>query len=104
MTMFISCTSTIDTPVASDPETPAQQAFWSQFDDWQTDSCTVGDDFFMHMIGTWWKNPTDIYPYGLMSYAGTLNDARVNEIYQTNPSLQHLGAKVNKKLTMEEEE
>ena len=104
MTMFISCTSTIDTPVAPDPETPAQQAFWSQFDDWQTDSCSVGDDFFMHMIGTWWKNPTDIYPNGLMSYAGTLNDARVNEIYQTNPSLQHLGANVNKKLTMDEEE
>ena len=104
MTMFTACTSTFDTPVVPDPETPAQQAFWSQFDDWQTDSCTVGDDFFMHMLGTWWKNPVDIYPNGLLPYASALNNERMRQIYQTNPNLQHLVANIYKELTMDEEE
>ena len=87
-----SCTIT-DNPVTPEPqpsETPEQLAFWAQFDAWKTDSCAIGDDFFMHMIGTWWKNPVDIYPNGLMNYADNVNYQRVKEIRQTNADLLHL--------------
>ena len=87
-----SCTS-YDNPAdygSQYSETPEQQAFWATFDAWKTDSCTVGDDFFMHMIGSWWKNPTTVYPNGLMPYAGLVNNSRVNEIYNTNADLRHL--------------
>ena len=104
MAVFTACTYSDDIPVAPDPETPAQKAFWSQFDVWKTDSCSVGDDFFMHMIGTWWKNPVDIYPNGLIIYADELNNERVEQIYQTNPNLQHLSANLKKVLTMSKEE
>ena len=107
MTVFTACTDTVDNPVTPEPvnpETPAQQAFWAPFDAWQTDSCTVGDDFFMHMLGTWWKNPVDIYPGGLLAYAGDLNAERVNQIRQTNANLQHLIANAKKQLTLTEEE
>ena len=106
MTVFTACIDTVDNPVTPEPvnpETPAQQAFWAPFDAWQTDSCTVGDDFFMHMLGTWWKNPVDIYPGGLLAYAGDLNAERVNQIRQTNANLQHLIANAMKKLTMTED-
>ena len=104
---IVSCTDNMDNPVIpepEDPETPEQQAFWAPFDAWKTDSCTVGDDFFMHMIGTWWKNPVDIYPGGLMTYADKINNQRVEEIYQMNPNLQHLTAHADESLTMSEEE
>lgn len=87
-----SCTS-FDNPVNDNPqpaETPEQQAFWAPFDAWKTDSCTVGDDFYMHMLGTWWKNPVDIFPNGLLTYSEKLNGQRVEEIYQTNADLLHL--------------
>ena len=74
-----SCIDNTDNPVVpvpTNPETPEQQAFWAPFDSWQTDSCTVGDDFYMHMLGTWWKNPEDIYPDGVVDYAGELNNGR----------------------------
>ena len=102
-----SCVDSIDNPVSptpADPETPAQKAFWAQFDGWQTDSCTVGDDFYMHMIGSWWKNPQDIYPKGLLTYAEEFNTQRVDEIYQSNPNLQHLVSNAKKGLTLSEEE
>ena len=81
-----------------------QHAFWKQFDAWQTDSCTVGDDFFMHMIGSWWKNPVDVYPNGLLGYAGILNNQRVNEIKQTNANLQHLKKHLEDNLAISTEE
>ncbi|MGX8695567.1 MAG: M13-type metalloendopeptidase [Prevotella sp.] len=102
-----SCTDNIDNPVTPEPEnpeTPEQQAFWAPFDAWQTDSCTVGDDFFMHTIGTWWKNPVDIYPGGLLNYASYLNDQRVKQIYASNPNLQLLQAHADEDLSMSEEE
>ena len=107
MAVFTACTDAIDNPVnpgSENPETPAQQAFWAPFDAWQTDSCTVGDDFFMHMIGTWWKNPVDIYPKGLLGYATDLNDQRVEAIKQSNPNVSLLRAHVDAKLTMNKEE
>lgn len=86
------------------PETPEQQTFWQKFDAWQTDSCTVGDDFYMHMVGTWWKNPVSIYPKGVMEYADELNDRRENEIYQKNENLQLLKKHASENLTMDTEE
>ena len=50
-TMFSSCVDDADNPVPPVPEpveTAQQAQFWSKFDKWQTDSCTVGDDFYMH--------------------------------------------------------
>ena len=86
-----SCIDHMDNPVADiNPETPAQQAFWAQFDSWQTDSCTVGDDFYMHMLGAWWNNPVDIYPGGLMPYAGELNDQRCDESVEADADLRQL--------------
>ena len=87
-----SCTI-IDNPVSDNPqpaETPEQQAFWAQFEAWKTDSCTVGDDFHMHMIGSWWWNPVDIFPKGMIPYSYLLNSQRVNEIRQSNADLVHL--------------
>ena len=87
-----SCTS-FDNPVSDNPqpaETPEQQAFWAQFDAWKTDSCTVGDDFYMHMIGSWWWHPVDIFPKGLIPYSNLLNSQRVNDICQSNADLVHL--------------
>jgi len=49
-TMFSSCVDYVDNPVTPVPEpveTEKQAQFWSKFDKWQTDSCTVGDDFYM---------------------------------------------------------
>lgn len=71
-TLMPSCIDNIDNPTPSaEPagETQAQAAFWEKFNQWQTDSCSVGDDFFMHMTGKFWWNPTTIYPDGLMPYA-----------------------------------
>ena len=102
-----SCTDSIDNPVTPGaflPETPEQQAFWAPFDAWKTDSCTAGDDFYMHMLGTWWKNPTDIYPQGLMSYAWDTNDQRVKEIYKTNDNLLHLKKNLSDTPAMSDEE
>ena len=96
VTVAFGLTSCIDNtdnpvvPVPTNPETPEQQAFWAPFDSWQTDSCTVGDDFYMHMIGTWWKNPMDIYPDGVVDYAGELNNGRVSAIITSNPNLLKL--------------
>ena len=73
-TLMPSCIDNIDNPTPSaDPagETQAQAAFWEKFNQWQTDSCSVGDDFFMHMTGKFWWNPTTIYPDGLMPYAAS---------------------------------
>ncbi len=72
--LLISCTDNVDNPGSSTrpaSETPAQIAFWEKFKQWQTDSCSVGDDFFMHMTGKFWWNPTTIYPDGLMPYAAS---------------------------------
>lgn len=94
MAVFTACVNdSVDNPVIPEPvnpETPAQQAFWAPFDAWQTDSCTAGDDFYMHMVGTWWKNPVDIYPNGLMSYATELNYEREVAILNSNPNLVKL--------------
>ena len=107
MVVFTACTNTIDNPVDPrqvNPETPEQQAFWAPFDAWQTDSCTVGDDFFMHMIGTWWNNPVDIYPDGLLPYARTLNDQRLDAIKRSNSNLLLMNKHANADLTMSGEE
>ena len=71
-TLFSSCTDEADNPVTPVPEpveTEKQTQFWSKFDKWQTDSCTVGDDFYMHMLHYFWWNPNDIYPDGMLNYA-----------------------------------
>lgn len=102
-----SCVDSTDNPVApvpTNPETPEQQAFWALFDSWQTDSCTIGDDFYMHMIGSWWKNPVDIYPNGLMDYADELNSARVSAIIASNPNLLKLRDEISKNELMSEAE
>ena len=105
-----SCVENLDNPVVTpvpepeSPETPQQEAFWKPFDAWQTDSCTVGDDFFMHMLGTWWKNPVDIYPGGLMGYAAGLNEQRVRQIRSDNPDMTLLIEHATKGMTMTEDE
>ena len=68
--LLTSCTDNIDnpgSPTRPAGETAAQTAFWDKFNQWQTDSCTLGDDFYMHMLHNFWWNPTTIYPDGLMS-------------------------------------
>ncbi len=98
-----SCTDRYDNPVTPSqvrPETPEQQVFWAPFDAWKTDSCTAGDDFYMYMLGTWWKNPVDIYPTGLLPYASQLNNQRVNDIFGSNPNLQHLYKQLKASLTV----
>ena len=99
--LFTAC-SIEDNPVPEPvyPETPGQRAFWQQFDGWQTDSCTVGDDFFMHVVGSWWKNPVDIYPQGLIRHAAKVNNQRVSEIIQTNTNLQHLSKHLKASLSV----
>lgn len=107
LAVMTACTDAIDNPVNPEPvnpETPEQQAFWAPFDAWQTDSCTVGDDFYMHMVGTWWKNPVDIYPNGLLRYAAKLNDQRLDDIYQSEPNLVRMKAHTNDGLTMTDDE
>ena len=69
-----SCVDYVDNPAPSSyaaNESQEQTAFWEKFNQWQTDSCSVGDDFFMHMTGKFWWNPTTIYPDGLMPYAAS---------------------------------
>ena len=101
-----SCTDIVDNPVSglTNPESLEQQIFWTQFDAWKTDSCEAGDDFFMHMLGTWWKNPVDIYPDGLLPYAAYLNYQRVDDIFYTNANLQHLLVNALQAPIMNEEE
>ena len=67
--LLTSCMDNIDnpgSPTSPAGETAAQAAFWDKFDKWQTDSCTLGDDFYMHMEGKFWWNPEDIYPDGMI--------------------------------------
>ncbi|MBP3849598.1 MAG: hypothetical protein J6E43_02185 [Prevotella sp.] len=81
--LLTSCTDNIDnpgSPTRPAGETAAQTAFWDKFDKWQTDSCTLGDDFYMHMEGKFWWNPEDIYPDGMISYASDLQSDRVSEM------------------------
>ena len=80
-TLFSSCTDNIDNSgsIVSEPvETAKQVQFWSKFEKWQTDSCTMGDDFYMHMLHKFWWNPKDIYPGGMINYAGSLQSDRVS--------------------------
>ena len=82
-TIFSSCTDNIDNSgsIVSEPvETAKQVQFWSKFEKWQTDSCTLGDDFYMHMLHNFWWNPKDIYPGGMIAYAGDLQSNRVSEM------------------------
>ena len=71
--MLTSCLDEIDNPVvkpeAQSTETEAQAKFWEKFKQWETDSCTVGDDFYMHYVGKFWWNPTTIYEDGMMDLA-----------------------------------
>ena len=86
-TMFSSCIDNEDnpaTPVSEPVETPKQAQFWSKFDKWQTDSCTVGDDFYMHILHNFWWNPKDIYPDGMMDYAQSLLRSRVTAMESDN--------------------
>ena len=81
--LLTSCTDNIDnpgSPTRPAGETAAQTAFWDKFDKWQTDSCTLGDDFYMHMEGKFWWDPEDIYPDGMISYASDLQSERVSEM------------------------
>ena len=81
--LLTSCTDNIDnpgSPTRPAGETAAQTAFWDKFENWQTDSCTLGDDFYMHMEGKFWWNPEDIYPDGMISYASDLQSDRVSEM------------------------
>ena len=82
--MTTSCVDNMDNPVAPSAaatESEQQAQFWSKFDKWQTDSCTLGDDFYMHMLGKFWWHPTDIYPDGMISYAGELNTERFDQMH-----------------------
>ena len=83
MAVMTSCVDNVDNP-ATPPSVPGeseqQTQFWSKFDKWQTDSCTLGDDFYMHMEGKFWWNPEDIYPDGMISYADDLQSDRVSEM------------------------
>lgn len=86
-TMFSSCVDNEDNPVTPVPEpveTAQQAQFWSKFDKWQTDSCTVGDDFYMHILHNFWWNPKDIYPDGMMDYAQSLQRSRVTAMESDN--------------------
>ena len=81
--LLTSCTDNIDnpgSPTRPAGETAAQTAFWDKFNQWQTDSCTLGDDFYMHLLHNFWWNPEDIYPDGMISYAGDLQSDRVSEM------------------------
>ena len=81
--LLTSCTDNIDnpgSPTRPAGETAAQTTFWDKFDKWQTDSCTLGDDFYMHMEGKFWWDPEDIYPDGMISYASDLQSERVSEM------------------------
>ena len=81
--LLTSCTDNIDnpgSPTRPAGETPAQTAFWEKFEAWQTDSCTLGDDFYMHMTGKFWWNPTTIYPGGMMTYAAKLIAEKVKTL------------------------
>ena len=81
--LLTSCTDNIDnpgSPTRPAGETAAQTAFWDKFNQWQTDSCTLGDDFFMHLLHNFWWNPEDIYPDGMISYADDLQSDRVSEM------------------------
>jgi len=81
--MFFSCVDDIDnpvTPLQGLGETAKQAQFWSKFDKWQTDSCTLGDDFYMHMLHNFWWNPKNIYPGGMLTYASDLQSDRVSEM------------------------
>ena len=82
-TMFSSCSDNADnpgSPVREPGETAQQAQFWSKFEKWQTDSCTLGDDFYMHMLHNFWWNPKDIYPGGMLTYASNLQSDRVSEM------------------------
>jgi hypothetical protein len=111
-TMFSSCVDYVDNPVTPVPEpveTEKQAQFWSKFDKWQTDSCTVGDDFYMHMLHNFWWNPKDIYPNGLSSYAETLQKNRVTAMEQDNTDadlkiLKDVCEKASAECTVSEEE
>lgn len=81
--MLSSCTDNLDNPgsIVSEPvETAKQVQFWSKFEKWQTDSCTMGDDFYMHMLHNFWWNPKEIYPGGMLTYAESLQSNRVSEM------------------------
>lgn len=81
--LLTSCTDNIDnpgSPTRPAGETAAQTAFWDKFNQWQTDSCTLGDDFYMHLLHNFWWNPEEIYPDGMISYAGDLQSDRVSEM------------------------
>ena len=86
-TMFSSCTDNMDNPgpdVIDTVETPKQVQFWSKFDSWQTDSCTLGDDFYMHMLHNFWWNPNGIYPGGMIPYARDFQSNRVSEMLESS--------------------
>ena len=81
--MLSSCTDNLDNPgsIVSEPvETAKQVQFWSKFEKWQTDSCTMGDHFYMHMLHNFWWNPKEIYPGGMLTYAESLQSNRVSEM------------------------
>lgn len=86
-TMLSSCVANEDNPGAPVPEpveTGKQAQFWSKFDKWQTDICTVGDDFYMHMLHNFWWNPIDIYPNGMNNYGAKLQKDRVAAMESNN--------------------
>ena len=86
-TMFSSCTDNMDNPgpdVINPVETAKQAQFWSKFDSWQTDSCTLGDDFYMHMLHNFWWNPNEIYPGGMIAYARTFQSNRVSKMLESS--------------------
>jgi len=86
-TMFSSCVDNADnpaTPVSEPVETAKQAQFWSKFDKWQTDSCTLGNDFYMHLLHNFWQNPIDIYPKGMIPYARSLQRIRVTAMESAN--------------------
>jgi len=91
--LMMSCTDREDNPVTGQPvenpaETEEQAAFWSKFDAWQSDSCTTGDDFYMHMTGKFFFNPTSIYPGGMLSYATDIMGLRESTIYDMDADVK----------------
>jgi len=74
-TVLTSCSDQIDTPVTPTPDNPicpTDTGAWT-IDDLRDMTVKAGDDFYMHAIGSWWKQ-TEIDPeFGITSLVTDLS-------------------------------